>query len=114
MDIRHKLARVSLLPFAGYGAGSYLNAMNNVLVKVSLAVPLGVTGAFVYRRPPSRSQTIGWLTVGVGVFGMLEFGQLFLPTRVPDPTDVLIGGAGMYAGLRLGRSLLPPGWTDSR
>ena len=113
-DIRRKLARVSLLPFAGYGAGSYLNAFNDLLVKASLAIPLGVTAAFVDRRPPSPVRTAGWLLVGVGVFGMLEFGQLFLPTRIPDPTDVLVGAAGMYLGLRLGRSLWQGGWTKSR
>jgi glycopeptide antibiotics resistance protein len=106
-DIRRKLARVSLLPFAGYGASSYLNALNDLLVKVSLAVPLGVAAAFVYRGPASRIQTAAWLIVGVGVFGMLEFGQLFLPTRIPDLTDVLVGAVGMYVGLRLARSL----WT---
>jgi glycopeptide antibiotics resistance protein len=39
----------------------------------------------------------------VVVFGTIEVGQLFLPTRIADPTDVLTGVSGTYAGLSLGR-----------
>jgi len=103
-DIRRKLGQVSLLPFAGYRSGSYLNALNNLLTKVSLALPLGVLAAFVL-KPTSRIHrvvTAGWLVFGVAVFAAIECGQFFLPTRLPDPTDVLVGALGTYAGLRLG------------
>ena len=38
---------------------------------------------------------------GVLVFGVIEAGQLFLPQRVPDVTDVLWGTIGTAAGLRI-------------
>jgi glycopeptide antibiotics resistance protein len=105
--IRRKLARVSLLPFAGYRASSYLNAFNDLLVKIALSVPLGVSAAFVFRgRGVARGViTIAWLLLAAGIFGAIETGQLFLPTRVPDPTDVLVGVMGAYIGLSLARWL---------
>jgi hypothetical protein len=39
------------------------------------------------------------------LFGLLEFGQFFLPSRVPNPTDVVVGVAASTAGLWLGRWL---------
>ena len=35
-------------------------------------------------------------------FGAAELGQFFLPARVPDPTDVLLGIGGSYAGVLIG------------
>ncbi len=39
--IRQKLADVSLVPFAGYRNGSYLNALSTLLSKLALSIPLG-------------------------------------------------------------------------
>src|SRR5204862_527623 len=36
-------------------------------------------------------------------FAIVEAGQLFLPTRSPDPTDVAMGVIGALGGLFLGR-----------
>lgn len=104
--ISRKLARMSLVPFAGYRSGSDLNALNDLLVKLSLSMPLGLLAALAVRPyRPSTILTAGWLAVAAVVFGTIEFGQLFLPSRVPDPTDVLVGVAGTAAGLWLGRWL---------
>jgi VanZ family protein len=102
--IRRKLGRMSLLPFAGYRSGSYLNALNNLLTKTALALPLGVAAAYVV-RPGGMSRALvtgGAFVFGVGVFGAIETGQFFLPGRFPDPTDVLVGALAVVAGLRLG------------
>jgi len=37
------------------------------------------------------------------LFTIVEAGQLFLPTRSPDPTDVAVGVLGALGGLFLGR-----------
>ena len=107
--IKVKVTRISVLPFAGYLRGSYLNAFNNLLSKVALAVPLGFAASFVggRSRVAFLSTTLMWVIVAAGVFGVLEAGQFFLPSRVPDPTDVLVGVAGTYAGLVLGRWVAP-------
>ena len=105
--ISRKLARMSLLPFAGYLGGSYLSALNDVLTKLALAVPLGLSAAFVRpRREMAFVATIVLWVLGAGCFfGAIEAGQLFLPTRTPDPTDVFVGVLGTLAGLSLGRWL---------
>jgi VanZ family protein len=46
-----------------------------------------------------------WIPAWVVIFGAIEAGQLFLPQRFPDPTDVIVGVAGAAAGLGLGRWL---------
>ena len=103
--IRAKVAQISILPFAGYLRGSYLNAFNDLLTKLALAVPFGVVASFVggRNRVAFLSTTVLWLIVAMCVFGLLEGGQFFLPSRVPDPSDVLVGVTGAYAGLLLGR-----------
>ena len=65
--IRRKLAELSLLPFAGYREGSYINAFNDLL---TLAAPLGVAAAYVAR---SRELT----TTLVTVISMLTAGCIF-------------------------------------
>jgi VanZ family protein len=108
--IRRKLGRMSLLPFAGYRSGSYLNALNNLLTKSALALPLGVAASYVMRprAMAGRLVTAGWFLFGVAVFGAIETGQFFLPGRFPDPTDVLVGAVAVLAGLRLGEWLRHP------
>ena len=105
-SIKRKLARISLVPFAGYAAGSDLNAFNDLLVKLGLAAPVGVIAAFALRREaPAAIVTACWLVAAASLFGAIELGQLFLPTRSPDPTDVLVGVVGTAFGLALGRWL---------
>ena len=92
---------MSLIPFAGYRRGSPLNALNDLLTKTALSVPLGLIAYFVLR--PARSlrpaSLVAWAAVAVFVFGVVEVGQFFLPGKSPDPTDVLVGVAGTLAGL---------------
>jgi VanZ family protein len=101
--IRGKLANISLLPFGGYRSGSDLRALSTLITKLALALPLGICFALVSRHAAlSRKIVIGaWLLAAAVIFGAIEAGQMFLPTRVPDPTDVLIGVIGVYAGFSL-------------
>ena len=105
--IKRKLARMSLLPFGGYRGSSYLSAFNDVLAKLSLSVPLGVSIAHVsrHRRWMRRAVIIAWLMFSACLFGVIEAGQLLLPTRTPDLTDIMMGVTGTYGGLRLARWL---------
>ena len=107
--IRLKVTEIPMLPFAGYLDGSYLNAFNDLLTKLALAVPLGFVASFVSRRDRVAfpSTTLLWMIFASCVFGLLEAGQFFLPTRIPDPSDVLVGVAGAYVGLTLGRWVGP-------
>jgi VanZ family protein len=76
-------------------------------LKGGLGIPLGlclaVATADAWRDAP-YGETLRWtlaLLMGVLVFGVIEAGQLFLPQRVPDVTDVLWGTLGTAAGLRI-------------
>jgi VanZ family protein len=103
--VRGKLARMSFVPFSGY-RGPGLTAFNDLLLKLGLSIPLGLGAAFVLRVNIRRAiVTTGWLVLAAALFGLVEAGQFFLPARVPDPTDVLLGVVGTYAGLVLGRWL---------
>lgn len=112
--IRRKLARMSLIPFAGYQAGSAINALNDLLTKLALSMPLGVLASFAFAGgPPRRLAVAAWLLAAGVLFAVVEAGQFFLPSRVPDPTDVVVGLTGAALGLALGRWLRsnppPPG-----
>ena len=105
--IRRKLAGVSLVPLAGYGSGSDLNAFNTLLAKIGLAVPFGgiasVALAGLARRPAAFA--LVWVSLSATVFGAIELGQFLLPTRVPDPSDVWLGIGGSGLGIWLVRWL---------
>ena len=109
-DVRRKLSRISLLPFAGYRSGSYLSALSNLLTKLALSAPLGLALTFAFGARARRSAAGLVISLGLAavVVGAIELGQFFLPGRVPDPTDVLVGLAGAYAGIVLG------GWLRSQ
>jgi VanZ family protein len=106
-----KLSRISLVPFAGYFAGSELNAFSNLLSKIAVAIPLGLFAAFACRRSSLGRPLLiaGWVAISGVFFSAVEFGQLFVPSRFPDPTDVLVGIAASLGGLWLGRQFRDQG-----
>ena len=94
------------MPFAGYGAGSDLVVFNNLVAKVAAALPLGFIAAYALPRGMDvRLVAAVWMVGAGAVFGDVEAGQFFLPTRSPDPTDVWLGILASAAGLWLGRWL---------
>jgi len=105
--VRQKLARISFVPLAGYRSGSDLNAFNTLLAKIGLAIPFGGITSFALgslaRRPIPFA--LAWVSLAGVVFAAIEFGQFFLPTRVPDPSDVWLGIAGSGLGIWLVRWL---------
>jgi VanZ family protein len=105
--VRQRLARMSFVPLAGYLSGSDLNAFNTLLAKIGLAVPFGGIASFALvglaRRPAVFA--LVWVGLSAAVFGGIELGQFFLPTRVPDPSDVWLGIGGSGLGIWLVRWL---------
>lgn len=105
--IRRKLAAMSLIPFAGYHVGPDLSALDQLLVKTSLSLPLGLIAGFVLRLPPgstaARLATGGALLFAGAFLAAIEAGQVLLPSRYPDPTDVLVGTIAAGAGLAITR-----------
>jgi VanZ family protein len=56
----------------------------------------------------TRRKALSAIVCAIGsgiVFAAIELGQLFLPTRVPGPTDIFLGIIGSSLGLWIGRWL---------
>jgi VanZ family protein len=102
---------VSLLPFTDYLADYYLNALDQLIKKVLLFVPLG---ALLTLSLPSTLRTRGALVVlaAAALAAAFEAGQLLLPTRYTSITDVLVETSGAWVGFILTRRaqwlLAPP------
>ena len=107
--VKYKLQQMSLLPFVGYRSGSELNVFNNVLAKIALAMPLGLIASFVIRRAAATRGVLlaAWLAFAGLVFTAIEIGQVLLPTRTPDPSDVLVSVAAFAGGLAAGWWIQP-------
>ena len=100
--VRQKLLRISLVPFAGYWSGSDLGAVNTLIAKAGMSIPLGTLAAFALPRPVTPALALAWGLGALAVFGVIEGGQFFVPSRVPDLTDVWVGVVASAGGLWLG------------
>jgi VanZ family protein len=105
--VRERMQQMSLLPLRQYQFETGAQLLAQAMLKGGLGIPLGlclaVATADAWRDAP-YGETLRWtlaLLMGVLVFGVIEAGQLFLPQRVPDVTDVLWGTLGTAAGLRI-------------
>lgn len=105
--VRERMLQMSLLPLRQYQFETGAQLLAQAMVKGGLGIPLGlclaVATADVWRGTAS-GETLRWtlaLLMAVLVFGAIEAGQLFLPQRVPDVTDVIWGTLGTAAGLRI-------------
>ncbi len=110
--LSHELARDRLpglfqVPLQGYLAADPFNALADATAKVALALALGVL--FGATMPVTVARPIRTIVAAVallGVYTLAEIGQLFLPGRYPDSTDILLGvvagslGCAVYAALR--------------
>jgi glycopeptide antibiotics resistance protein len=96
------------VPFSGYYWGNPLNAFGELTTKLLLGVPVGALLQMIYSPATSaarRWQAIAILFISFGVFLVIELGQLLLPSRFPDQTDVYIGTAGGWLGMAAMRLL---------
>jgi glycopeptide antibiotics resistance protein len=94
------------IPFSSYYVGSQLHAVNEMLRKGLLAVPLGALLRLSWSQESSSLTTsqvkfYAAMAFGFCVLTAIEVGQVFLPTRTPDMTDALIGEIGVVAALWL-------------
>jgi glycopeptide antibiotics resistance protein len=105
--VRERMQQMSLLPLRQYQFETGAQLLAQATLKVGLGIPLGLCLAAATAdawRDTAYGETLRWtlaLVIGAVVFGVIEAGQLFLPQRVPDVTDVLWGTFGTAAGLRI-------------
>jgi VanZ family protein len=108
--IRQRLPMIFGVPFYGYYQNPELKAIDDLLVKIAIGVPIGVfLGWWIsgspaaYRRPLVAIASVLAVVFFVGV----EAGQVLLPTRYPESTDILLGLAGVLLGSWAVRAFRP-------
>ena len=110
--VRSRIPMFLQVPFSGYYWSDPLNAFAELTTKVLLGVPVGALLQSVYL--PGTAAGRGWQAMAIavvsfGVFLAIELGQLLLPSRYPDQTDVYIGTAGACLGMVAVRLLMSMG-----
>ena len=121
--VRRRLTRISQVPFYFYyWYAAYvvnpLEAVHETVLNFLLAVPLGslVRLAWPVAVEPGirRRQNVAAIGVAIIVLLGIELGQMFLPTRFPDVTNVLIGAIGAMAGTMTLTAFACRQWTNTR
>jgi VanZ family protein len=89
------------VPFSSYYSGTEFHALTEMLRKFLLALPLGL---FLRVSTPRRVRqhrrftTLSVAAIGFAILVAIEFGQVFLPTRVADLTDAIVAELGVVTG----------------
>lgn len=96
--IASQFDKVEWIPFVQAYEKNYLHSLEEALLRVMLSMPLGALVAAV-GGVPSRARVLGAMLLGGCLGFIIEAGQLFLPTRYPNPTELLhlSFGAGVAA-----------------
>jgi glycopeptide antibiotics resistance protein len=99
---RSRVPALMRVPFYSYYWAMALNALIEAMTKFLLAVPVGALLQLTWtpeRRALRFAQAVLVVAVSGGLFLVLELGQLLLPSRAPDQTDIYIGTAGACVGM---------------
>lgn len=100
-ELSAKLDSFFSVPFKTYYFTSEYNALTRLLQKVLIAMPFGVWIAYLTINVQNKS--LRWLVwaVGAGLFLLLEFGQVLIPEKTANSTDVLLAWGGLFLGGKL-------------
>ena len=106
--VKARLPIMFQVPFRSYYWGMPLNSLAEAMTKVLLSIPVGILLQLTW-SPRHRLGRILHTAVIVAaaavIFLAIEFGQLLVPSRVPDQTDVYIGIGAAMAGMAISRLL---------
>jgi VanZ family protein len=94
--VRMRLEELPVVPFENYYYSPLPLAFAELTRKLLLGIPLGILLAPT--RRVKAQQTSAALLGIAATLSLVEAGQLFVPSRTPDPTDVIIQTAGAFAG----------------
>ncbi len=99
---RERIPALLDIPFRHYYWANPFDALSEALTKILLGVPVGVLLTLFLPTPGTRTGRAivfaASAVTGVAIFGLVELGQVFLPSRYPDGTDVLLGTLGTCCG----------------
>ena len=101
-----KLQGMNWLPLASQVDKNYLWALNEILEKFLVYLPLGALAVWASKDHHRLSRTLLAGVVGLLVASVLELGQGMLPSRYVSPTDVLFGFFGALLGGDVTRRLM--------
>jgi len=100
--LRQRSVGLFQVPFKNYYWANPFDALGEAITKVLLGLPVGalltLTVAPARRRSLSLVQLTAIAAVAFAIFSGVELGQVFLPSRYPDGTDVLLGTVGACLG----------------
>jgi VanZ family protein len=88
-----------LVPFLTYFYTRNLDNLADVVIQALAFIPMGVLLA----ARSWRQSALGAALTGLGVGALLEIGQVFIPARTPDITDVISSAVGALVGAALWR-----------
>jgi VanZ family protein len=90
------------VPLRSYYWANPFDALSEALTKILLGGPVGVLLTLFLPAPRTLAgRTLAWLAIlltGLAIFSVVEVGQVFLPSRYPDGTDILLGTLGTCCG----------------
>ena len=110
--VNARLDRFFRVPLSSYYTGSTLGAITNVLQKLAFYLPLG--GALSLAAAPLRGRgndaflALVSIMLCAGVAGVIELGQILLPSKTPGSTDIIIETIGAWLGYQAVRAYLTP------
>lgn len=101
-SVRERLITLKQVPFTAYYYGSEFRAITELMHKTGFMLPLGVLLGWITNLSSARVPRAAWhaifVTLMVSVACTIEFGQLFLPAKFADLTDVMLEVLGGITG----------------
>ena len=104
--VRSRIGNLVRVPFYGYYINPEFKALDDAVIKIAIAVPIGVFLALWMSRSASayrRVVTVAALFLVAVFLSVVEAGQVILPSRYADDTDIILAFCGVVVGLLLGR-----------
>lgn len=100
-------------PFTTYYFSSEFHAINELLRKIGFFFPGGLLLGFALhcRSGGARTGLLPWASLFLALGAGVEIGQLFLPGKIPDITDVFLEAGGGVLGIVVARWLTREGST---
>jgi glycopeptide antibiotics resistance protein len=106
--VRSRIPMFLQVPFSGYYWGLAPAVLVDASTKLLMGIPVGAMLQLVWcpdNRWLSRLTGLAAIAISGAIFLAIELGQLLLPSRYPDQTDIYIGTLGAAAGVFLVRLL---------
>jgi glycopeptide antibiotics resistance protein len=106
--VRSRIPMFLQVPFSGYYWGLAPAVLVDASTKLLMGIPVGAMLQLVWcpdNRWLSRLTGLAAIAISGAIFLVIELGQLLLPSRFPDQTDIYIGTLGAAAGVFLVRLL---------